>query len=250
MQSVLNGLRLYPLKRRFAPIIINREIYRTVSNRRRAMTESTTNPLTGLWMPNQISHLYYGPGSVNKHLLSALPSETSKAFIITGNSLATKSPLIKQVESLLGSKRHAGTFSNISQHAPVAEIDKATNAVREDSAIDTIISIGGGSPIDSAKAISYRVHEKTGSFLHHVTIPTTLSAAECTFFAGYTTEEGVKSLVKDFALVPKVIIYDADFVVGYSPVHLYLSTGIRAVDHGKPPSQPAPPISLHLSEPN
>ena len=199
----------------------------------RAMTESTTNPVTGLWRPNQLSHLYYGPGSVEKHLLSALPSEKSKAFIIGTNSLATKTPLIKQVESLLGSRRHAGTFPGISQHAPVAEIDKAADAVHADSAIDTIISIGGGSPIDSAKAISYRVHEKTGSFLHHITIPTTLSAAECTFIAGFTTEEGVKNMVKDHALVPKIIVYDADYIVGYSPVHLYLSTGMRAVDHGK-----------------
>lgn len=45
--------------------------------------------------------------------------------------------------------------------------------------IDTIISVGGGSPIDSGKAISYRLHEKSGKWLHHISIPTTLSVAEC-----------------------------------------------------------------------
>lgn len=128
------------------------------------------------------------------------------------------------------SDHHAGTFSNIKQHAPVAQIDEATDAVRKDSAIDTLISIGGGSPIDSAKAISYRLHEMTGKFLYHITIPTTLSAAECTFFAGYTNEEGTKVGVGDPELAPHVIIYDAKFALE-TPQKLWLSTGIRALDH-------------------
>jgi alcohol dehydrogenase class IV len=122
--------------------------------------------------------MIYGPGSVQKYLKSCLPSANSKAFIVTGSSLA-KTNLISEVESLLSPEHHAGTFSKIGQHAPVAQLDEATEAVKADQDIDTIISVGGGSPIDSAKAISYRVHEKTGNFLYHISIPTTLSAAEC-----------------------------------------------------------------------
>ena len=74
------------------------------------------------------------------------------------------------------------------------KLDEATELVLKDESIDTIISVGGGSPIDSAKAISYRLNEKKkGKFLHHITIPTTLSAAECTLGAGYTNEEGMKT---------------------------------------------------------
>lgn len=134
--------------------------------------ESKLSPLTGLYQPNNLNAMYYGPGTVKAHLLACLPSESSKAFIITGSSLASKTPLVKQVEELLGSKHHAGTFSKIGQHAPIKELDEATDKVKEDSSIDTIISIGGGSPIDSAKAISYRVHEKTDKFLTHIAIPT------------------------------------------------------------------------------
>jgi len=142
------------------------------------MTESTNQPLFGLWQPRPLQALYYGTECVKKHLLSCLPSEQSKAFILTGSSLANKTSLIKEVESLLGD-RHASTFSDIKQHAPVAELDKATELVLKDDKIDTIISVGGGSPIDSAKAISYRLHEKNGRWLHHISIPTTLSVAEC-----------------------------------------------------------------------
>ena len=128
------------------------------------------------------------------------------------------------------SKHHAGTFSNIKQHAPVAQLDEASDAVGKDSSIDTIISIGGGSPIDSAKAISYRTHEKSKKFLYHITIPTTLSAAECTMIAGFTNAEGQKTMVVAPELVPQVVIYDSVFGKE-TPQKLWMSTGIRALDH-------------------
>ncbi|KAF2433577.1 maleylacetate reductase [Tothia fuscella] len=194
------------------------------------MKESSTSPLSGLWKPTHLKALYYGSDSVSKHLLSTLPTKTSKAFIITGNSLATKTQLIKQVEQLLGPDHHAGTFSKIGEHAPIAQLDEATNKVKNDDQIDTIISIGGGSPIDSAKAISYRVHEQTGKFLYHITVPTTLSAAECTMGAGFTKEDGVKTSVGAPELTPEVIIYDSKFGLE-TPPYLWLSTGFRALDH-------------------
>ena len=194
------------------------------------MTECTEHPLSGLWQPVQLQRLYYGPNSVEKHLLSCLPSENSKAFIITGDSLAKKTQLVKQVEDLLTKKHHAGTFSDIKQHAPIAQLDKAADAVRKDSTIDTLISIGGGSPIDSAKAISYRTHEKRGKFLYHISIPTTLSVAECSFIAGYTNEDGVKTGIRDPKIAVEVIIYDAKFAME-TPQKLWLSTAIRSLDH-------------------
>ncbi|KAL8790198.1 MAG: hypothetical protein Q9213_000729 [Squamulea squamosa] len=194
------------------------------------MTESTEHPLSGLWKPTQLQAMHYGPSSAKKHLLSHLPSTESKAFIITGSSLATTTSLISQVESLLGDKQHARTFANITQHSPVMQLDEATDAVLKDPNIDTLISIGGGSPIDAAKAISYRYHEKQDKFLYHITIPTTLSAAECTMVAGYTNEEGTKVMVADPHLIPQVVIYDSTFA-RETPQKLWLSTGIRALDH-------------------
>lgn len=102
--------------------------------------------------------------------------------------------------------------------------------MKKDETIDTVISIGGGSPIDSAKAISYRLHEKTRNFLYHITIPTTLGAAECTFIAGYTGFDGVKIGVRAKELVPSVVIYDSKFAL-YTPERLWTSTGVRAMDH-------------------
>lgn len=163
------------------------------------------------------------------HLLECLPSQSSKAFIITGSSLANKTSLVKQVEEQLGSK-HAATYSKIGQHAPIKQLDEATDLVMKDQDVDTIISIGGGSPIDSAKAISYRLSERSGKFLYHITIPTTLSAAECTMAAGYTDESGLKTGVGHPEIAVHVILYDAKFVLD-TPPWLTMSTAMRSVDH-------------------
>ena len=175
--------------------------------------------------------MQYGAGTVSQHLTSCLPTPSSKAFIITTSSLVSKTNIISDVERLLGERHYAGTYSSIGQHAPIADLDKATEAVTKNEAIDTLISIGGGSPIDSAKAISHRMHERKGKWLYHISIPTTLSAAEVTFAAGFTNESGEKQLLADPEMAPHVIFYDADFVVGKTPLRLWLSTGIRALDH-------------------
>lgn len=211
------------------------------SSRSTATTSSTTSakmstqsPLApGLWKPNQLQALHYGPsGTVTQHLRSCLPTPQSKAYIITGRSLAQTNLIDQVVVALGGPEHHAGTFSSIRQHAPVKELDEATELVfgKRDEGVDTLISVGGGSPIDSAKAISYRMNEKHGRFLFHITIPTTLSAAECTFLAGYTNEQGQKTGVADPRVAPHVVIYDAGFGK-VTPKELWLSTGLRALDH-------------------
>jgi len=77
-------------------------------------------------------------------------------------SLATQTPFIDQVEKLLGSAHHAGTFSKIKQHAPVAQLYEGVDVVAKDPAVDTLISVGGGSLTHHAKAMSCSMHQKTG----------------------------------------------------------------------------------------
>lgn len=166
----------------------------TASSKRRLVPCSTT-PLSGVWCPEtHLKGLFYGTGCVQSHFRSMLPSVTSRAFVITGSSLYNKTPLIQQLEQILGDN-HAGTFAAINQHGQFADVDAAFTRMIEASLqqpIDTIISVGGGSPIDSAKTLSYWAQQASGEFLTHISIPTTLSAAECTSGGGYTNTDGVK----------------------------------------------------------
>lgn len=188
--------------------------------------------ISGHWKPGltNLKHVYYGPGCVKKHLLSTLETSSSKVFIITGSSLGTKTPLVRQLEALLGD-HHAGTFSEIRQHSPLEDVDRAVAAIlSQEDGVDTILSLGGGSPIDTAKVISLRVKETRGNFLTHLTVPTTLSAAECTSGGGYTKPDGVKIGFRKPEMGVSAIFYDSEYT-RYTPTNLWLSTGMRAMDH-------------------
>lgn len=71
------------------------------------------------------------------------------------------------------------------------------------SGCDILVSVGGGSPIDSAKAIAQNIHKQKGHWIPSIAIPTTLSAAETTQNAGFTNDEGHKIAVSDPEQVPK-----------------------------------------------
>lgn len=192
--------------------------------------DCTDSPLFGVWMPHShLKHLYYGAECVEKHLASVIPTRSSKVLILTGSSIFTNTPLIEKLEKILG-ETHTGTYAGIKQHGQAKGVDEATSLVFENLAIDTIISVGGGSPIDSAKMICYRFHERTGKSLTHVAIPTTLSAAECTAGGGFTQPDGTKIGFMHPSMGVSAIFYDPVFS-RFTPERLWISTGIRAVDH-------------------
>ncbi len=63
----------------------------------------------------------------------------------------------------------------------VKDIKNAQSLVKSEG-INVLVSIGGGSPVDSGKAIAYFIQDekKDGQFMPHIAVPTTLSAAELT----------------------------------------------------------------------
>lgn len=184
--------------------------------------------LAGAYDASPVKFMIYGRGC-SKRLASIVTKlGASKAFIITGQSLSTKTPVIQQIEKDLGSA-HVGTFTKIGQHAPISDIREATLMVR-DSGADILISVGGGSPIDSAKAIAYNLHQENDNWIPSVAVPTTLSVAETTQNAGFTSEEQKKVSISHPEMVPKAVVYDGDIAL-YTPSNLWTSTGIRALDH-------------------
>ena len=109
--------------------------------------------IPGQYEPTQLSKVVYGRGSIQRlpELLDSLKAR--KAFIVTGSSLQHKTPVIKEIETMLGDK-HVKTFSKIGQHAPIQAIREAVDEAKS-AGVDVFISVGGGSPIDSVKGILY-----------------------------------------------------------------------------------------------
>lgn len=161
------------------------------------------------------------------HALQTLEEEArsyDRAFVITGRSLNEKTDLIRRVEALLGSS-HAGTFAGIGQHTPGGTVERAA-AEAETAAADLLVSVGGGSIIDGTKAVARQL-----GYPAQVAIPTTLSGAEWAHRAGVTDESiGMKRGFADPKTVPPVVILDPEATV-FTPEELWLSTGVRALDH-------------------
>jgi maleylacetate reductase len=147
-----------------------------------------------------------------------------RAFVITGRSLNEKTDLVRRVEAVLGG-RHAGTFAEIGQHTPGGSVERAA-AEAETAAADLLVSVGGGSVIDGTKAVAREL-----GYPAQVAVPTTLSGAEWAHRTGVTDEgAGRKRGFVDPKTVPPVVVLDPEATV-FTPERLWLSTGIRALDH-------------------
>ena len=90
---------------------------------------------------------------------------------------------------------------------------------------------GRGSVIDTAKVVALRAIEPGAAPLPQLAIPTTLSAGEFTPAAGVTDERTrVKGLVFDRRALPRVVVLAPEATL-HTPASLWLSTGVKALDH-------------------
>lgn len=201
----------------------------------------------GTYRNTLLQAVHFGPGCIASSLPAAIETlnlQSKKAFILTGKSLATKTEVIKRVQEALSAKGYYSgeTYTDIGEHAPVAGIREVVERMKQSHA-DVIVAVGGGSPIDAAKAVSYYTHQMQHgeasaknpltdpkTFIPTIAIPTTLSVAETTQNAGFKSDEGDKIGVTSRNLTPRIIIYDAEVTLD-TPERLWLSTGIRALDH-------------------
>lgn len=166
----------------------------------------------------------------------------NKAFIVTGRHVAV-SDMMKQLTALLNENGiDCVIFDGITGEPTDTMIENGVEMLKS-SGCDFIIGIGGGSPLDSAKAIAamavnegsiadYNGKEITGEILPLVAIPTTAgTGSEATKFTVITdSEKGIKMLLKGDVLVPKLAIVDSSFTVG-APKSVTSATGLDALTH-------------------
>ena len=194
------------------------------------MEQSSEDIPSGEYTYLPIERVRFGPES-SRHLSEELDRlGCKKPFLITGRTIFGKTKLVPQIIEYSGRKL-VGIFHGILQHAPLGPIEKASQEVREAGA-DALISLGGGSPIDSTKIL---VKELSGDFskpaLPHIAIPTTLSAAEFSHTAGMTDENQKRKMgVRDPRMVPRLVFLDPQLTIP-TPKWLWSSTGIRSLDH-------------------
>lgn len=185
-------------------------------------------PFAGDFSLSRLERVVSGPGTVSSLAPELERRGCCRALIVTGRTLG-RSPLLAQVTGPLGS-RGAGVFARTDQHVPATTVDALVAMIRETRA-DSLVSVGGGSPIDAAKAAVHALLESGGPALPHLAVPTTLSAGEFTAIAGVTDDRTrIKRALSDPRLAPCVVITDPG-MTAETPDWLWASTGIRALDH-------------------
>ena len=184
----------------------------------------------------------------------AMPDEigtTARVALVTTRSLA-KSRIAATVRDALGARLVAESAA-MRAHSPVEDV-LALAALLRESRAELVVALGGGSVIDGAKvaclAVWRGITERAALIEAAVSrgaspgawdgaapsprlvaVPTTLSAAEFAPHAGYTDlAEGRKYRALDPWMVPRAVLLDPAATLE-TPAELFLSSGIRALDH-------------------
>lgn len=187
--------------------------------------------------------IYFGDGSIE--CLKSV--KATKAIIVFGSERLVKDGTVPKVQNLL-KKAHveSNLFSGVGSDPSIETVKKGVQVMNEVEP-DLIIGIGGGSPIDAAKAmwifyehpeLSFEEAAKPFSLpelrqkAKFIAIPTTSgTATEVTSFSVITDDKtGVKYPIADYNITPDIAILDTELVQSM-PVKLVANTGMDALTH-------------------
>ena len=187
--------------------------------------------------------LYHGKGSLEelKHLTG------KRAILVVGGGSMKRFGFVdRAVEYLKEAGMEVQLFEGVEPDPSVETVMKGAEAMRNFQP-DWIVAMGGGSPIDAAKAMwaFYEYPDCTFEQLitpfsfptlrtkaHFCAIPSTSgTATEVTAFAVITDyQKGIKYPLADFNITPDVAIVDAD-LAEKMPAKLTAHTGMAAMTH-------------------
>ena len=164
-----------------------------------------------------------------------------RALIVTGKSSAMNGALEDVIFSLTRNTQKFTIFDQIPANPTVACVEEGAKIAREFRA-DFVIAIGGGSPMDAAKAIAMlaRQNARENIFLHAITedvlpmvhIPTTAgTGSEVTPYAILTNDEKqTKTSISAPSLFPKLAFLDGKYMASL-PQSITVNTAIDAISH-------------------
>jgi maleylacetate reductase len=173
----------------------------------------------------------------------------SRAFLMVSGTLNRQTGEIEKIRKALGS-RCVATFDAMPPHTPREAVIAAAGQARAAGA-DLIVTVGGGSITDGAKAVQLclandvrtvedieriRTHKgvappMNAPTVRQISVPTTIAGGEFSAIAGVTNARTkVKEMLRHELVMPRAAILDPALTV-HTPEWLFLSTGIRAVDH-------------------
>lgn len=209
---------------------------------------------TGSFQYSALSRVLYGAEATQ-----ALPAEVDRlggmrVLLVFSRSLDKETDEIKKLIAALG-PRLVARIDGVPPHTPRDFVVEAARLARE-AAIDLVCTVGGGSVTEAGKGIRTclehdirsidqldgmhlrglpdgTIHNPMtrGPTIPQIAVPTTLSGGE--FNSSGTMTHPVTRVKQAFAhhdVTPRVVILDPA-IARHTPLDLWLSTGIRALDH-------------------
>ena len=189
-------------------------------------------------MPGKI---VYGEGA----LAQAAPSMAQmgeKALIVTDAMMVKLGNLARVTQALEGEGIGFSVYDGINSEPVDKMVEEGVRRFKEDGC-DFMVALGGGSPIDTMKAIAMcsASGERVAAFMGRpycgpvcpmVAIPTTAgTGSEATQFTIITdTENDVKMLISGAPLIPVLAIVDPVFTLT-APASVTAATGVDALCH-------------------
>lgn len=187
------------------------------------------------------SHVIVGKNALGESK-TYIKAYGKRALIVTGKHVG-KSPMMEQLKKALEESEIAYYIFDGITGEPTDKMIEQGLSLYMKSGCQFCIGIGGGSPLDSAKAIAamtvnkgkiadYNGKEITGVVPPIVAIPTTSgTGSEATKFTIVTDQEkDIKMLLKGDCLVPDLAIVDSDFTMDM-PKSVTAATGLDALTH-------------------
>ena len=187
--------------------------------------------------------IQYGIGAA-RHLAEALHElKASSVLLVTDKGIEQSGLLAGIVDQLGQGRLNFEIFSEVEPNPKDHNVDKGAELARQMQA-DCLVAIGGGSPIDCAKAIAVvaphggepRQYEDpsriTGEVLPLVAIPTTAgTGSEVTFSSVITdTRRKFKFSIHHTRIAPRIALLDPELTVTMPPA-LTAATGMDALTH-------------------
>jgi maleylacetate reductase len=201
-----------------------------------------------------VERVVYGHPAAGALRVEAERLNTNRVFLMVSRTMNRTTDEVTKVRDALGSL-YAGLYDSMPALTPREAVLDATRAARAAGA-DLIVTFGGGSLTDAGKMVriclqhgvddldgfdAFRTRLDAdgkrknppfdGPSVHQICMPTTLSAGDFNASAGCMDfRSKAKHSYRHPLLMPRVVILDPAPTV-HTPMWVWLSTGIRALDH-------------------
>ncbi len=208
----------------------------------------------GVFTYPEIERVVFGTPFVEALSTEAERLGVSRIFVLASATLVRETDCLSRLQAEMGD-RIVGVFDRLRPHVQREDVLEATSAARELGA-DLVLTIGGGTPTDAAKMVCLCLANGVEKYedmdalratnrpdgtvvqpdlvtptVRSIFVPTTLSAGEFAAGAGCTdSRRQIKQMFRHSLLAPQVVILDPEITL-HTPEWLWLSTGVRAVDH-------------------